>query len=59
MRPVEVIYDELCREQRKLNMMPRVPFSALLAQSIVVDRLVVEYQRALLERDTTGRRQVV
>jgi len=33
MRPIDIIFRELRREQKKLNMMPHKPFSGLLAQS--------------------------
>lgn len=46
-RPINTIYTELRREQRKLNMMPLTDRAALQKQSEVVDELVVEYYRAM------------
>ena len=50
MRPISIIYAELRREQEKLNMMPLTDRVALQKQSEVVDELVVEYYRGLLEQ---------
>lgn len=55
MRVIDVIYWELCREQRKLNILPLTDPYALLRQSRVVDMLVVEYHKALGEADKRGR----
>jgi len=45
---IDRIYRELRREQRKLRKMT-LGAPVILAQSLVVDRLVVEYYRALEE----------
>lgn len=54
MKPIDMIYAELRREQRKLNMMPLTDRAALLRQSQVVDRLVVEYHRAMRREQGRG-----
>lgn len=51
MRPISIIYTELRREQAKLNMMPLTDRAAIQKQSEVVDDLVVEYYRGLLEQE--------
>lgn len=58
MRPIDTIYTELRREQRKLNMMPLTDAAALLRQSERVDELVVEYQRALLNHQGETREAI-
>lgn len=54
MRPISVIYRDLRREQKKLDMMPLSDRAALLRQSRRVDRLVVEYHRAMKEGQAKG-----
>lgn len=49
MRTVEQIYAELMLEREKLNNMP-LGSDLTLKQSIVVDKLINEYYRALSDR---------
>lgn len=54
MKTVEQIYADLQREREKLNKMP-LKSDLTLKQSIVVDKLINEYYRALAnERSIAG-----
>lgn len=47
MRTIDIIFAELIREQKKLNSIQPTDTKTLLKQSQVVDKLVVEYHRAM------------